>query len=241
MYVKTEAIVLSHKKIRDNVTLLSLYTREMGRASFLFYGSGGKHGGRAYSMLQPLSLVEIETDLRNAKELQVVKEMKCLHPLHDAMFDPYKSSILFFLAEVLSNALRTNESDELLFRFLTESVLTLNEMDSSVCNFHIAFLVRLSAFLGFGPNVCDLSGARYFDLVQAEYTDQHPSHTQFVGDSDARFLQSLCRMNYRNLNRFRFSKRERNELLDHIIDYHRIHLQGFGDLKTLSVLHEVFD
>ena len=142
---------------------------------------------------------------------------------------------------MLSNALRTNESDELLFRFLKESVLRLNEMESGVCNFHIAFLVRLSAFLGFGPNVCDLSGARYFDLVQAEYTERRPPHTQFVGDSDARFLQSLCRMNYRNLRRFRFTKKERNELLDHIVDYYRIHLQGFGELKTLAVLHEVFD
>ena len=45
MFVKTDAIVLSHKKIRDNAALLTLYTEEMGRASFLLYGAGRKRGG----------------------------------------------------------------------------------------------------------------------------------------------------------------------------------------------------
>ncbi len=241
MYVKTDAIVLSHKKFRDNATLLTLYTKEMGRGSFLLYGAGSKKGGKGFSLLQPLSLLQIEYDLRNGRELSVIKEMKPLYPLYDVLFDPYKSSILFFLAEVLYHALKTNERDDYLFQFLYESILRLEGMKRGVANFHIAFLVRLTNFLGFGPNVYDWTDAHYFDFRQAEYTVQRPSHAQYVGQGEARFLRTLCRINYRNLTCFRFSQSERKELLNRIVEYYNIHLQGFGDLKTLAVLHEIFD
>lgn len=241
MYVKTDAIVLSHKKIRDNATMLTLYTKELGRATFLLYGAGSKRGGKGYSLLQPLSLLEIDSDIRNGKELNVVKEMKPIFPLYDALFDPYKSSILFFLAEVLSQVLKTNEQDEMLFRFLEESVVALEKMERGVSNFHIAFLVHLTEFLGFGPNVYDWSESHFFDFRQAEYTSQRPTHTQYVSYGQARFLRTLCRIDYRNLAFFRFSKAERRELLDRIVEYYGIHLQGFGELKTLPVLHEIFE
>lgn len=241
MYVKTDAIVLSHKKFRDNATLLTLYTRELGRATFLLYGAGSKRNGKGYSLLQPLSLLEIESDIRNGRELNIIKELKSSHTLYNSLFDPYKSSILFFLAEVLSQALKTNEQDDLLFQFLQESILRLEEMERGVSNFHIAFLVRLSTLLGFGPNIYDWTEGHFFDFRQAEYTTQRPTHAQFVSSREALFLRTLCRINYRNLFCYRFSKGERKDLLDHIIEYYGIHLQGFGELKTLPVLHEIFD
>lgn len=241
MYVKTDAIVLNHKKYRDNATLLTLYTRELGRATFLLYGAGSKRNGRGFSLLQPLSLLQIDSDIRSSREMHVIKELKPLVPLYDSLFDPYKSSILFFLAEVLSHALRTNERDEFLFQFLQESIMRLEVMERGVNNFHIAFLVRLSSFLGFDPNVYDWSDAHYFDFRQAEYTSQKPLHAQYVGHYQADFLKTLCRINYRNLAYFRFSKAERKELLDRIIEYYSIHIQDFGDLKSLPVLHEIFD
>lgn len=241
MYVKTDAIVLNHKKYRDNATMLTLYTRELGRSTFLLYGAGSKRGGKGFSLLQPLSLVQIDSDVRSSRELHVIKEIKPLHPLYDSLFDPYKSTILFFLAEVLSHALKTSEQDEYLFRFLYESVIRLENMERGVPNFHIAFLVRLASFLGFGPNICDWSDSSYFDFRQAEYTAVRPDHTQYVAHQEARFLQQLCRINYRNLSYFTFSRDERRALIDHIIEYYAIHLQGFGDLKTLPVLYEIFD
>lgn len=241
MYVKTDAIVLSHKKYRDNATLLTLYTKELGRCTFLLYGAGSKKGGKGFSLLQPLSLLQIDSDIRNGRELNVIKEVKPLFPLYDSLFDPYKSSILFFLAEVLSHALKTNERDDFLFQFLYESIVRLEGLGQGVSNFHIAFLVRLTDFLGFGPNVYDWTDAHYFDFRQAEYTSQRPTHAQYVGQEEARFLRTLCRINYRNLAYFRFSQAERKVLLDYIVEYYNIHLQGFGDLKTLPVLHEIFD
>ncbi|MCK9156029.1 MAG: hypothetical protein M0P12_07940 [Paludibacteraceae bacterium] len=39
----------------------------------------------------------------------------------------------------------------------------------------------------------------------------------------------------------RRTRDERTEILDHILEYYRLHTQGMGDLKSLSVLKEVFD
>ncbi len=40
---------------------------------------------------------------------------------------------------------------------------------------------------------------------------------------------------------FMFSRAVRSNLLNRIIHYYQLHIQGFGQLKTLDVLHEVFD
>jgi DNA repair protein RecO (recombination protein O) len=51
----------------------------------------------------------------------------------------------------------------------------------------------------------------------------------------------LLRMNFANLHLYRFSRGERNIILDRIITYYSIHLSGMGQLSSPAVLHALFD
>ena len=58
-----------------------------------------------------------------------------------------------FLAEFLSHALREEGKNEPLFAYLVSSIRWLDACRSDYANFHLVFLIRLSRFLGFYPNL----------------------------------------------------------------------------------------
>jgi len=241
MLSKTRAIVLGSVKIKDNTLVLHLYTEEYGRCSYLLFGAQSKRGGKKTAFIQPLSLVEIEAEHRVNRDLQKIKEMKMDTPINDILFNPYKNAIAFFLSEVLYNVLKMSEKDEALFLFVHNSIRYLDAIKNGISNFHIAFLVKLSFFLGLWPDIDRLTHYPYFDLKQASFVQTKPFHSSYIETGRSPILQYITRINYRNMHLFRFSRNERNEFIEKMIEYYRLHTQSIGDLKSLAVLKEVFD
>ena len=242
MYVKSEALILSVKKHRDNSMLVQVYASEYGRTSFLVYGGRGKRGGKSFaSLLHPLSLVEIDAEMKPNRDLHISKEIKCVEPLNGILFDPQKSTLAIFLAEILLSSLKTSEKDKSFLKQAFSTFLSLDRMDRGIANFHIAFLLKLTYFLGVSPNVSRISNVGYFDMRQAEFSIKRPYHSQYVDAFYERPLRLLIRMNYQNLHLYHFSREERRVTLEKIIEYYRIHLHGFGEIISLSVLKTIFD
>jgi len=243
MLTRTRAIVLSNRKHKENAAILQLYTEEYGRCSYILYGVQSKRNGKRQSFLQPFSTVVVEGEVRRGEELQQIKEIKSDYPHTNLLFDPYKNIIALFLSEVLLKVLRTNEKDEPLFSFLHHSVRYLDLAEKGIANFHIAFLIRLTQFLGFFPALerDHYFERHYYDLKQAHFTPVKPPHKYYLIPQEAAFLPQLTRISYNNMHQFRFNRQERIELIEKILSYYKIHLQEFGEIKAISVLKEVFD
>ncbi|MBQ4035273.1 MAG: DNA repair protein RecO [Paludibacteraceae bacterium] len=243
MLQETAAIILSKKQYKDECLIVSAYTEKFGRVNYSVYGAHSRQGGRKLAFLQPMSIVTITADYRPKRDLQVLRDVSCTAPLLSMLTDPVKNTMAVFLAEFLTHALRTNECDEVLFLYLRNSIMWLNLTSSSkIGNFHISFLVRLSVFLGFTPNLGpDQPNMRYFDLLNSEYLRYARPNADVIDLEEQQFLRKLLRINYRNMHLFLFSRAERSNLLNRIIRYYQMHIHGFGQLKTLDVLHEVFD
>lgn len=243
MLQETAAIILSKKQFKDENFIVSAYTEKFGRVNYTVYGAHSRQGGRKLAFLQPMSIVTIMADYRPKRDLQVLRDVSCSTPLMSLLADPVKNTMAMFLAEFLSHALRTNEEDNFLFMFLRDSILWLNLTPSDkIGNFHISFLVRLSVFLGFTPNLGpEQPNMRFFDLQHSEYMHYARPNSDLIDTEEQQFLRKLLRINYRNMHLFMFSRAERSNLLNRIIHYYQLHIQGFGQLKTLDVLHEVFD
>ena len=77
--------------------------------------------------------------------------MKTSHPFQSLPFEVAKSTIAMFVTEFLNKVLKEEASSPVLFGFLIDSVLFLEEARTDSENFHLAFLLKLSFFLGFGP------------------------------------------------------------------------------------------
>lgn len=234
-------IVLRTVKYGDASLIVDVFTESRGRQSFMTSTTRAKRSVRSVSFWQPLSMVEFSAELRpNAGKLPRPADVHAYYNYTDLPFSPVKSSLALFLAEFLSAALREEKENPLLFKYVESSLQWLDMVDSpaSMANFHVAFLMHLSRFIGIYPN---LEGPdRFFDLLAGSYCDRQPPHAHFLRDAEARALPTLFRMDYPTMHLFRLSRQERQRILHVLNEYYRLHIPNFPELKSLEVLHELY-
>lgn len=240
MLTKSEAIVLHSIKYGESRLVVEMFTRQSGRVAFMVTLPKSQKQGVRKQLFQPLTMLDIEADLRATAQLQKLRNVRLLCPFVSIPFDAYKLSITLFLAEFLYQALRSETQNAPLFDYMADSLQWLDSQSAGFSNFHLVFLMRLSRFLGFYPNLENYSQGDYFDLRESEFVGTAPVHHDFLVPQEAEKLQLLMRMDYPTMHLFQLSHHDRNRMLDIALAYYRLHLPGFPELKSLSVLKELY-
>ena len=256
-------IVLRTVKYGDNALIVDLFTESRGRQSFMASTSRAKRSVRSVSFWQPLSMVEFSAELKpNAGKLPRPADVRTYYNYVDLPFSPVKSTLALFLSEFLCAALREEKENLSLYRYIESSLQWLDMVESpaSIANFHLAFLMHLSRFIGIYPNLeindnlnpnsnhnlnlnsklSTLNSQPYFDLLAGTYCDRQPSHAHFLRPEEAQALPVLFRMDYPTLHLFRFSRQQRMRILQVLNEYYRLHVPNFPELKSLEVLQELY-
>lgn len=233
--------MLHSLKYGETRLIVDMFTRSYGRLSFIVSLPKSAKGKMKKQFFQPLTLLEIETDVRPRLQLQKLSDARLLHPFSTIPFDQHKLSIALFIAEFLYYALRSEQQNALLFDYVTDSIQWLDGQDSRFANFHLVFLMRLSRFLGFYPNLDDYSAGDYFDLRESIFLSAPPVHRDFLYPHEAEKVQLMMRMDFATMHLFQMSHTERNRLLEVALSYYRLHIPDFPELKSLSVLQELYE
>ena len=112
MLTRTPAIVLSTVKYSEADLIARLYTRELGRQSYMLKGVRKSRKGKLrISYFQPLIQLEIETQHKGKGSLEYIKEAH-VTPVYDAIHtDIIKSSVVLFFSEVLTQLLTEQQPD----------------------------------------------------------------------------------------------------------------------------------
>ena len=240
MLVKTEAIVLHAFKYGEARLIVDMFTREAGRLSFAIAIPKTSKGRLKKQYFQPMTLLEVECDLRQRTQLQKLRDARLLTAYTSIPFSPEKLAITLFTAEFLYHALRSEQQDELLFAYICGSMQWLDAAPAGYANFHLTFLMHMSRFLGFYPNLDDYTEGCIFDLRTATFSFQVPTHRDFLQPDEARMIQLLMRMDFPTMHLFRLSRQERNRIADVLLLYYRLHIPQFPELKSLSVLKDLW-
>ena len=240
MLTKTQAIVLHSLKYGETRLIVDMFTRSQGRQSFIVSIPKSVKGKIKKQLFQPLTLLEIESDLRPKLQLQKLSDVRLASPFSSIPFDPNKLSISLFIAEFLYYALRSEQHNEPLFDYIVNSIQWLDAQTDRFANFHLVFLMRLSRFLGFYPNLDHYQTGDYFDLRESIFLSAPPVHRDFLHPQDAEKIQLMMRMDFPTMHLFRMSHQERNRLLEVSLIYYRLHLPDFPELKSVSVLQELY-
>lgn len=241
MLTKTEAIVLRYFRYGENRMVVDLFTRACGRVPFIISVPKSGRARVRKQMFSPLALLDVECDIRPRLNFQKLCEVRLLCPLPSMASDPYKLSISLFVSEFLYYALRGEQQNEPLFDYISDSIQWLDSRSDRFANFHLVFLMRLSRFLGFYPNLDDGSAPGCcFDLRAGCFCASPPLHRDFLMPAEAGRMRLVMRMNFPNMHLFRMSRDERNRLLEVIVAYYRIHIPDFPELRSLTVLRELF-
>ncbi len=239
MQLTTKAIVLSALKYGDTSLIVKAFTASDGIKSYLLKGVlSSKKGKLKTAYFQPLTQLEIVANHRNKGTLETLREAKVSYHYQTLYADMAKNAMTLFLAELLGNSIREEERNEDLFQFLEASLQWL-DIHKEVANFHLYFMLSLTRYLGFYPDVYQMDRP-YFDLMEGEFTVNESLNPTLKGEN-IYYLKSFLGINFDAIHTIKMKKNNRQDLLKSLILYFELHLQGFRKPRSLAVLNEVFN
>ncbi len=236
--VNTKAIVLSSLKYGDTSLIVRCFTLQEGIKSYLIKGVlKAKKGKIKAAYFQPLTQLNIDANHNNKGNLNSLKEVHVINPYKNIYTNIFKQTIVLFLSEILSSSIQEEEENTPLFSFIETSLIWLDTHDE-ISNFHLLFMLNLSKYLGFYPDVSGIEN-QYFNLVDGGFTTA-TLEKEVVSGGDLGQFKKLLGTNFDTVEEVKFSKRERQQVLSIIIRYFELHLDGFRNPKSLGVLETVF-
>lgn len=236
MLAKSLAIVIGSVKYGDSSVILKTFSRNFGLISFIAGGVRGKKGGMKSAIMLPLNQGELVFYEKGKGNLRRLKEFSSPRVYTEMYFHPIKNCLAMFLAEVLSHVLKEEEPEPLLFDFLSESLFQLDNQQSDLANFHLSFLYNLSRFLGFQA---ETGTGPYFDLQNGVYLQQEPLHHYYLRGKALENWSELSKTANEGKLIKGINSQERADLLKSLLSYFRLHINDFGELKSLEVLQTI--
>lgn len=224
MLFKTKGIVLNYIKYRESSIIVKIYTEAFGNQSYIVNSVRSKSAKPKIALYQPLTLLDLVVYHKESTPLHRISEIKIDIPLHSLPYDFKKTCIGMFLKEVLIKCLKEETANPDLFNFLNYSVLTLDNLEKGFENFHLQFLINLSNYLGFAP-----TSAR--DLFNELF--QKNLYNKELEDLMNKLLESSYTASLSITNM------ERREILDLLLKFYELNVEGFRELKSVEVLKDL--
>lgn len=238
MIHQTRGVVLNHIKFAETSIIVHVYTELFGRQSYMVNQVRSSKGKGKTVFLQPLAMMELQVYHSPKKEVQRIKDFRVAKPFVSVPFEQTKRSVAFFVTEVLNRSLREEEANPELFDFLWGEVDRFDSMTGNAHAFHLSFLAKLTRFLGFFPDFTAVGQCNYFDLRQGEFCGVQPQNSHFLTGDMLGPWQLIFGDNHFNVAQLGGGSRQRlNELL---LEYYALHLEGFGVMKSLDVLKDLY-
>jgi DNA repair protein RecO (recombination protein O) len=227
MLQKTRGIVIGHVPFRETSIIVRIYTEAFGMQSYIENGVRSSKGRNKAALFQPLTLLDLVVYHKDRGGVQRIGEVRCNWPFRSLPFDIAKSSLALFMTEVLGKVLKEETSNELLFAFLQQGIQWLDFAERHTDTFHLVFLMKLSSYLGFAPQ----SGNEIAEQLS------EAGWPQAIERQVVEVLTGLTHADYETAPKL--DRLTRSRTLDVLLKFYQLHVDGFGELKSLAVLQEV--
>ncbi len=241
MQVKTEAIVLKCVSYADRKMVVEMFTADYGHLAFAVTVSASGRGKMKKQYFMPLSILDIAFDLRANHPLQRISDIRLVYPMPQLYDDAVKLPVAMFVTELLAVATRNEQTNSLLYLYIKQGVEWLSVAAEGIADFHLIFMAKLARFLGFSPDDRTYADGSWFDLREGCFTCVRPMHHDVANPDLTRNIVALVRCDSFSLTNLRLSRTDRNACLDALVDYYRLHLPAFPELKSITVLRQVFE
>lgn len=235
MFEKTKAIVLHQLKYDDKQRIVTVYSEKHGRAAFLISNTKKLN----INIFRAFNILELNLKTRSNSKLFRVSEVNVLLNYKTIPYDIKKSSIAIFLSEIMYKLLKEENENYELFNFIINSASILDKLDTNISDFHLIFLISLTKYFGFYPYYEKSKEKKFFDLINGIFTNTTPNHNDYLSNNNTNNLKKLLKSEYnQTLN---ISRKEKNDLLNDVLMYIRIHIETTFEIKSHEILKEVFN
>jgi DNA repair protein RecO (recombination protein O) len=239
---KTKGIVLKAVKYGETSLVVTIFTELFGVQTYMVNGvrSSKKSTSKA-NLFQSGAILDLVVYHYEQKNIQRIKEFSWSVIYQSVLTDVIKNSIALYMVELLYKSLKQPEQNEALFFFTEDVLLHLDTADKIVtANMPLYFALQLPHFLGFRMNDDFEEGQNILDLQEGSFITERPPHVYFIEGENARLTSQLLKvMQPGELSDFPLNHDVRRKLLQYYHTYYALHIQDFGEMKTLSVLQDV--
>jgi len=197
-------------------------------------GGVRKAKSRQANVFHPINIIDLVA-YQSDERLSRIKEAQLALCYERINRDVIRSSIAMFMVDISRNAIREKESNPQLYGFLKEELKALDGSSGGLGLYPHRFALRLCHYLGFTPNDNYGGDDLYFDLMEGAFTDNDVRHKHILNAEESYLFHSFLDAK----DMVQIEKEQRNLLLDRILEYYSLHLEGFGPLKCLPVLRSV--
>lgn len=237
MYHKTRGLVIQCIKYSETSVIAKIYTEKLGLQSYMVKGVRAAKSKSKAAMLQPLTLLEMEVTHRENKQLQYIKEFHRAVVYQTIPFHAVKSTVAFFLLEVISKTVREHEPNAELFEFLYEAICTLDNEPLLNPDYHLVFMLLLSRHLGFEPHKNFSEQNCVFEMSEGVFGEgKNGSHT--LSKNESLFLHRLLCQHWFEPHPIKVSRAERQQMLKSLLKYYQLHVENFN-LRSPEILEEI--
>ena len=171
-----------------------------------------------------------------------ITELSNSSSLNSIIFDIHKSSICLFLAEIINITNQSSEKDEDLYNFLEKLIIYIDSSEtSSISNIHLWSILRIMQFNGISPNNNYTLKNKYFNPIEGQFTDYKNKNALIYSESDSQIMHQLLQSQIEESANITISRKNKTVLLNSMIQYFQLHIDGFRKSKSLDILTEVFE
>ena len=235
MLVSTQGIVLYQADYSETSLIVKIYTEQFGLQSYIVRGVRKKGSRIKRNLFGPLSMVDLIAYSKENSGLHTIKDVACHRQFNRIASDINKSSILLFMNELLYRSIDGEMRDKKLFLFIYGSIVSLDEISENLAGYPIVFALQLASYLGFAPHNNYSAINCYFDMQEGNFSAVQPDHTYYIVPHYSHALAILLAINPGENDRM--DPPSRKFLLEKILDYYRLHLPSFGEMRSPHILN----
>lgn len=229
----TRAVVLRTVRHGDRSVVLRSYTEAFGARSYMLRAA--RRGGSSV-LPQPLDRLELVVTEDARHEMHTVREWRVERPFIRVRSEHARGLLLLFAQEVFHRTLREEVQDHELFDLVQQALVDI-DCGEDLAYLPLLLLLRLAGPLGFRPSP-PIGGAEHFDLQEGRFLTGQPMHGFCMDGDTTKAFAELIRADAVGDTPL-ISAAGRRQLLEQLLVYFRLHVEGFGQLRSPEVIHAV--
>jgi len=239
MILSTKGIVLHSMDYSETSIIARVYTQQLGLQSYIVKGVRKKGARIKRNLFAPLSIIHLTANHKEGEGLRVMRDASCSHHINSIATDMAKTAVSIFISELLTRAIPSQMADPNLYQFIEDAVLSLEGSNESIAGFPLGFTISLTQFMGFDPHNNFSTENHYFDMVGGNFCHQPPEHPYYFSSPLSNIFSEILTAIDAGIICIRTDYAIRNELLKRMLEYFRIHIPTFGEIKSVKVLSDV--
>lgn len=241
MIHQTKGIVLRTIKYGETSVVVNIFTELFGIQSYLVNGVRSSGKNLKANFFQPTSILEMEVYQNELKNLQRIKEFKWAYLYQNILNNVIKNSVALYMIELLQKCLKQPENNIDLFQFTEDAFMQLDVAGNAVtANFPLYFCLQLCHFFGLKLEDDYSENNSILDLQEGRFIDLAPHHQHFLEREHSYYISQLLKVQHPDeLVEIRLNKSMRKDMLFALQNFYALHINDFGTMKTLPILHEI--